>query len=332
MIILLQNSVGKEFCIFEKEISIPEDPETPKIAGPFLGYRFQDYQTSVHIPFKIINKKLVVDPKNTFSASDDVSFYFSLLNVTASLWNEGRVMVSIRGLRKESPVEKSFTWRLNGYLYNKILNIPHSIPAKELSPDYYEIKVTLVDENGQSIDEEKANFVISPAEAVSHPIARAKIFPLSNNFLFFYMLARQYREVKAYGKAESSFEKAYGLNPDYKKGLIEYANFLIKVKKFDKSLELIENIKENEKLKFDYYLIRGRAHMGMGKYEEAIDNLVEGNKIYDSDTRLLNSLGFCYYKTQQREKALEVLKASLSLNSEQEEIRKIIEEIEKNLD
>ena len=332
LIILLQNSVGKEFCIFEKEISIPEDPETPKIVGPFLGYRFQDYQSSVHIPFKIINKKLVVDPKNTFSASDDVSFYFNLVNVTESLWNEGRVMVSIRGLREESPVRKSFSWRLNGYLYNKILNIPHSIPAKELSPDYYEIKVTLVDENGESIDEEKANFIISPAEAVSHPIARAKTFPLSKNFLFFYMLAGQYREVKAYGKAELSFEKAYGLNPDYKKGLIEYANFLIRIKKFDKSLELIENIKENESLKFDYYLIKGKAHMGMGKYEEAIDNLVEGNKIYNSDIGLLNSLGFCYYKTKQKEKALAVLKASQNLNSGQKEIKKLIEEIKKSRD
>ena len=69
--------------------------------------------------------------------------------------------------------------------------------------------------------------------------------------------------------------------------------------------------------------------MGMGEYAEAIDNLLEGNKIYNSDVRLLNSLGFCYYKTQQKEKALNVLNVSLRLNPGQSQIKKLIEEIEK---
>jgi len=59
--------------------------------------------------------------------------------------------------------------------------------------------------------------------------------------------------------------------------------------------------------------------------------LLEGNKIYNSDTRLLNSLGFCYYKTKKVQEALDVLKASLRLNLNQEKIKKLIEEIEKSL-
>jgi tetratricopeptide (TPR) repeat protein len=70
----------------------------------------------------------------------------------------------------------------------------------------------------------------------------------------------------------------------------------------------------------------------LGKYSEAIDSLLEGNKIYNSDTRLLNSLGLCYYKTRQKSKSLEALKASLRLNPEQEEIKKLIGEIEKSID
>ena len=93
---------------------------------------------------------------------------------------------------------------------------------------------------------------------------------------------------------------------------------------------MIENIKEDESLKFDYYLIKGKAHMRMGRYEEAINNLLEGNKIYNSDIGLLNSLGFCYYKTGQKENALDALNASLRLNPEQPQIKKLIEEIEKS--
>lgn len=330
--LLLQNSVGKEFCIFEKEISIAEDSERPQIVGPFLGYRFQDYQSDVHIPFKIINKKLVVDPKNTFSSADDVSFFINLKNITKSLWNDGRVSVLINGLRKENPVEKSLSLRLKSYPYNRILNITPSIPAKELSPDYYEVKLSLIDEKGEIVDEQKTNFVVSAEEIIPHPIAHAKAFPYSNIFLYFYMLADQYEKVKAYEKAEASFEKAYKLKPDYKRGLIGYANFLNKVKKFARSLELIENVKEDEKLGFDYYSIRGKAYMGMENYEDAIENLLEGNKIYNSDISLLNSLGFCYYKTNQKTEALDVLNASLRLNPAQDQIKKLVAEIEKSRD
>ena len=64
-------------------------------------------------------------------------------------------------------------------------------------------------------------------------------------------------------------------------------------------------------------------------YSDAIENLLEGSKIYNSNVSLLNSLGFCYYKIKEKEKALSVLKASLSLNPEQKEIENLIEEITK---
>ena len=72
--------------------------------------------------------------------------------------------------------------------------------------------------------------------------------------------------------------------------------------------------------------------MEMGNYPDAIDNLLEANKIYNSEVRLLNFLGFCFYKTDQKKKALDALRASLSLNSQQERIKKLIHEIEKSRD
>ncbi len=328
--ILLQNSIGKEFSIFEKEISVPRVSDKPEIVGPFLGYKFQSYQSGVHIPFKILDKKLVVDPKNTFSGPDDVSFVFNVINVSEDLWNEGRVKMMIRGLKKENPLQKSFSVRLRDYNFHKILCIPYSIPAREFSPDYYELMLALVDKNERILDEEKANFIISQAEAVSHPIARAKVFPLSNSFLFYYMLASQYSKMNELEKAEENYEKAFRMKPDYRKGMVEYANLLLIVNKFDRSLELVEAVKDDENFKFDYYLIKGKAYMGKGRYDEAIGNLLEGNKIYNSDTGLLNSLGLCYFRTNQKEKALNALQASLKLNPEQEDVKKLVNEIKKS--
>jgi tetratricopeptide (TPR) repeat protein len=258
-----------------------------------------------------------------------VALLFSLFNLTEDLWREGRVDVLIHGLKQHNPVRKSIILELKSYPYKSAFSIDYLIPAKELAPDYYEMKLNLTDGRGQVVDEKSAQLIVSERLAVSHPIARMKASPAQNSFLFYYMLAEQSDKLKDYENAEANYEKAYRLNKDYKKGIAEYAHFLLKIQKFEKSLELIELVKEDEKLRFDYYLIKGQAQMGLRRYEEAIACLLEGNKIYNSDTRLLNSLGLCYYKTNQSSKALDALNASLGLNPKQEDIKRLVAEIEK---
>ncbi len=328
--VLLRNSVGTEFSVLEREIYLPEASKLPKISGPFLGYRFQDFDSNLHIPFKVVDKKLLVDPKKTYALSDTVAILFSLNEVTEDLWKEGEVKISIKGLRMKEPTVKSISLKLKDYPFRKVMNTNYSVPARELTPDYYDIELNLIDEKGETVDTQTGRFAVSPEEVLPHPIARSKAFSLSNNFLYFYMLASMYDRVNEPEKAESLYERAYELQPGYTQGLINYADFLLRIKKFSKSLEMIEHLEEDESLRFDYYLLKGKAYMGMEEYEEAIDNLLEGNKIYNSDVRLLNSLGFCYYKTQQIEEALEVLRVSLRLNPAQTQIKKLIEEIEKN--
>lgn len=143
------------------------------------------------------------------------------------------------------------------------------------------------------------------------------------------MLAHQYHRTNQLKKAEIYYQKAYNRNPGYEKGLIEYAQFLLQQKKFAQSMELIEELRGKEDFKFDYYFIKGQIDMERGKYSQAIDSFQKGNEIYNSHLKLLNSLGYCYYKTGQKEQALEVLKASLNLNKEQKEIKKLVEKLKK---
>ena len=326
--ILVQNSVGKEFSVYEKEIFVAKRSDTPEIIGPILGYRLQDYSSHLNVPFRLMGKKLLVDPKNTFSLTEDVAIFFNIKNVTKQLWEEGKVEIYINGLRPKEPVKRSYILDLKNYPFHEILGLTYSIPAKELSPDYYEMKLVLKDRDSTAV-EKKSNFIISPKVVVTHPSTLAKSFPLSNNYLYFYSIAYQYDKVNMPEKAENFYKLAYESSPDYKRGLVEYAQFLLKVRKFAESMRLIEGIRDNEEFRFQYYLLKGKAYLGMENYSEAIINFLEGNKIYNSDTRLLNSLGFCYYKTEETEKALDVLKASLSLNPEQKGIKALIAEIEK---
>lgn len=329
--ILLQNSVGKEFSLYEKTIVIQRESNDVLMEAPLLGYKLQDYPTSSHSPFKVANKQMFIDPSNTFSVKDDLAFLLNLYNVSEELWKEGEVAVNVKGLNEKTPFQKSFFLRLDSLPFHSTLVLTQSFPVSEFPPDYYEINFSLKDGKGNILDKKSSNFIISPAEAVPHPVTLAKSFPLSNNFLYVYTVAYQYMKVSEPQKAEAFFEKAISLNPDYKEGIVEYAHFLLGVKKFDRALELVERIRVEEKLQFDYYLLKGKALEGKGECAKAIESLLEGNKIYDSDTRLLNSLGNCYYRTRQKERALEVLKASLRLNPDQGEVKELIARIEKEL-
>jgi len=327
--VLLTNTVGKQFSVLEKDVDVPSAKTSPSIDGPFLGYKFETYQRDVHIPFKVNDRKLVTDPKMTFARADEIAVLFNVLNVTEDLLRGGEARISVRGLRQANPVQRSYTVRLDTTPFQKILSIPQTIPASELDPDYYEILVKLVGAGGETLDEKKESFIVSTSAAMGHPIANAKGFALANQFLYRYMLAQQSEKMNRVQAAKSLYDEAFQLNPDYKEGVVMYGSFLNKVGAFGEALQVAEKLKGDDRRQFPYYIIRGQALMGQEKYENALTELLLANRIYNSDTNVLNSLGRCYYRLGRKAEALDALNASLKLNPDQDAVKKLIQEIEK---
>lgn len=327
--VLLLNSVKKEFSIFEDQLAIAEGEMSSQIVSPLLGYKIERYGQEVHIPFKILEKKICVDPKRTFAKSEELILFLTIANVTEALWENGLLEARVRPLDRDKIDTKSYSIRLKDCPYAETMPIFFPWQGQYFPPDYYEVKLLLRDGRGDVLDEKGTNFIISTLDIVAHPTAYLNGFPLSDSYAFFYMLARQYEKIKDYESAETAFEEALSEKPDYGKGLVEYAEFLFNIQKFGGSLELIEKVKDDPTLKFPYFSIKGKTLMGMERYGEAIEYLLAGNRIYNSDTSLLNALGFCYYKVGQKDKATEVLKASLTLNVDQPEVRKLMSIIDK---
>jgi len=326
--VLLRNTTGKEFSLLEKKVAIPADSGRPRLVGPVLGYKMADVQAGAHVPYQALNRKLNIDPKNTFTASDQIFFFYNITGLGEELWKEGSVSVLIKGSKPANPYQKSLSVPLNTQAFHAQMNFFQSLTAAEFPPDYYDLILSLKDRNGSILDERTGNFIMTPQKSMAHPMVASKTFSLANSFLFYYALAYQYNQMNMDEKAEATYKKAYSLNPSYLQKIPEYADFLLKVKRFAEALDLVETIKNDGNLKFQYFLYKGRAQMGLDKYAEAIDSFVQGNKIYNSDTGLLNALGQCYYKSGQTQSALNALKASLKLNPEQPDIKKLIQLIE----
>jgi len=329
MSVLLQNTTGKEFSVFEQEIGEDAPAGGPRLEGPFLGYKLDAARTDLHMPFGFADRKLVFDPKVTFSAAEDIHVRGSVLAATSDLWQGGDVQVSIKGQRPKDPVSRSSTIKLAEGRFGKVIALDQTIPAREITPDYYEIQLSLRAKDGTVLDQKTGHFIVSPEGAVAHPIIKTKAFPLANQFFYFYQLAGQYDALKRDPAAGEAYAKAFALRPENKDGVVEYVNYLLKAQKYDDALKLCDNLKDYDKGPYNYHLLRGLALLGKTDYANGIASLLEANKIYNSDTRLLNALGGAYARTGRSKDALEAYRASLKLNPEQPDIKQIVQGLEK---
>jgi GWxTD domain-containing protein len=327
--VLLTNTVGKQFSLLEETLEVPPVDAKPSIEGLVLGYKYETYQREVHIPFKVLDKKLVVDPRKTFSSTDGVAVLFGVRNAAEGAARGDQARITVRGLREANPVRRTYTVKLDVPTSGQLLSVPYMIPAGDLEPDYYEVDVSLIGAGGEILDDKKDMMTISPAKVVGHPIAKAKGIPVANEFLFRYMLGEQLEKTNRPEAARAFYEEAYRLRPDYLDGVVRYANFLNKTGAFDEALKIAEDLRKDERRQFVLHGIRGQALFGLGKTEEALAEFIQANKIYNSETAVLNGLGKCYQKLGQKAEALEAFNASLKLNPNQPEIKKAIDELGK---
>ncbi|HVP89804.1 MAG TPA: GWxTD domain-containing protein [Terriglobales bacterium] len=326
--VLVQNSVAKEFTVFERSITIPKATGPPSLGAPLLGYKVKAYPEDVLIPFKTLGRKIIVDPKMTFASGDEIDVLGMVADLTSELWQKGQVEMVVRGLGK-SPVVKRYTLRLADSPYHKVATLAPTVAAGELAPDYYELTLRLLDGVGNALDEKSAQFVVTAEKAVGHPIANAKGFSLANRFFLHYQLARQYDKLGLADRAEAEYAQGFSGNPNHKEGLVEYARFLLRVRKYDEALTVVDGLKDVEKGRYDYLLISGLAKMGKGDATAAVNDLLAANRIYNSDTVLLNALGSSFLKLGQRDQALSAFQASLKLNDQQEDIKRIVADLTK---
>ena len=326
--VLLRNTAGKEFSVYETDIQVPPTDGPPRLFGPSLGVNMVETQPGARLPFQVEDRKLNPDPKGLFAGSDRIVYQFSVVGLTEEVLKGGRIEAAITGTSDDPAPHPSFQFPFDGPGGPRARSFIGSFPAADLKPDYYEFSLTLRDAEGNALDVQKTLFIVSPSRSLSHPVVAAKSFPLANGFLYQYMLARQYELTDQADKAGAAYKRALAANPSYLQKVPDYAAFLVKDGKPEDALAVLESVKNDDGLRFQYHLLRGRALLALGRFNEALEDLTAGNKIYNSDAGLLAVLGACYDSLGQKQKALDALRASLKLNPDQPDVERTIHEIE----
>lgn len=326
--ILLQNAVGKEFSLVEQDVDVPAASEQPRLTGPIFGYRLQESPPNVLAPFLFGTKKIMLDPKKLFGRGDTIVFGLLVENA-ASLRGEGMIRMSIKGSAKKAENGKIMEFRLRDFPPTRDIPIVQTIYAKDYPPDYYDVEAALLDGAGKTVANGTGQFIVSTAERLGHPIPNAKGVPLTSRYLYFGMLAQQSASLNKTAEADAYYQKVFELRPDFARGWAEYAGFLLKAGQFDKSLAAAERFRADSSLRFEYLALRGKALAGQEKFLEASQSLLEAARVYNSDTSVLNALGLCYFKLNKKSEAIDILKASLRLNDAQDDVKKLLADVEK---
>jgi GWxTD domain-containing protein len=322
---VLQNSVNKEICYFEKSFKTTEPSQNSARAyGPFISYQPNQPGQPGFSAFNIMGTSIKIDPKQTFGLKESLysTFFVDRGNYTKKIHTEMDVVCT----DEARPYSKTYSFDIpEGKQFHIITQ-----NLEALKYGNYLIKTRVIGEDNTVLFTGENSFMISPLVAVPHPPSVSKMMKPENYYLFYTMIADQYQNIRDIKKAEQYFEKAYRINPSFP-GLVKlYANFLYKQENYAKMLEVIENLAGNKEEAFDYYSLKGRALYSMGSYLAAQQSLLEANKIYDSDIFVLNALGFSFIQTGEIEEAKKVLAASLLINPDQDTIKEALERIKSN--
>lgn len=327
--VFAMNSVAKEFTYFDKEITVAVQKNKPILTAPIIGYKAEDRMDHFFFAYKFNGKKLYVDAEKNLRLKERPIIQTGVYNLGRNLWEKGRLELDISGLNDRTEFKKKLALPLSDFPYQKDLNILYPLESLDLKPDYYTLVISLMDESGTILETHRGEFAVSPVNTFAHPMETFKQSDIVNPFYFYHILGSQYEKAGLLNEAEKYLALCIEKNPQFLEGYISYLHVLNRQKKYDRVLEAAEQLKKDEKFVFDYHLIRATALFGRKQFKETLEDLLKANKIYNSDVRVLNLLGFTFLNLKEYAEALKAFDASLGLNKDQKFIRQTMEQVKK---
>ncbi|MDD8015668.1 MAG: GWxTD domain-containing protein [Acidobacteriota bacterium] len=324
--LLVKNTVSREFTTFEWTLAIPEESALPSISSLLLGYQLEKSgpAASEFIPFKIKDGQMLVPARKTFAQKEDLVVYFQVLGLPPALQASAELRVDI--LRRDAPF-RSQTKKLGGRGAGGALDVLETMPLRDLPPDYYKIKVSVLDPSGAVFLSRAEDFEISPAPAIGRPIVVSKVMTDSGRGEYDCELGLQLLNLTKNVEALVYLEKAYAWNPAQIKYALGLSQCLFMEGQYRKVKDILTPFREEKEPALVLYFL-GKSVHSLGELDEAISDYGDYLSRFGMNLEILNLLGTAHYQKGNAAEALRAWQRSLEINPGQENIRKLVQSLQ----
>jgi GWxTD domain-containing protein len=322
--LLLKNTVSKEFTSFEGAISIPEESALPALSSLLLGYKIDESaaRSAEFVPFKIRDGLLLTPARKTFARREGLCVFFQMFGLTSGLRSEGQLRYAI--FRRETPFQTQ-TKKISEYRHAP--DFLEVFPLKDFPPDYYKIRVSLLDSRGAEVQTQDEDFEITAAPDVPRPLVVSKVRPASGAEQYDYDMGLQLLNLKRTKEALVFLERAYAANSAELKYALGLSRGLFIEGYYQRILDILGPFREEKASDLVLYFLGKSAH-SLGKNAEAIALYTDYLSRFGLNLEILNLLGTAHYQQGNAAEALRAWQRSLEVNPNQENIRKLVQSLQ----
>lgn len=320
--VLLKNFVSKEFTSFETTLNIPD--KGLQFSPICLANRLtrSTQYSGLNKAFLLGDLQFVPSPRNDFMAGDSLYVFFQIWDLPENLRLNGILNYEI--IKESGETVRSFSRKIAEYKDQNIFY--EQVSLENLVPANYQVKVSLVDGQGNVLGSQKANFFITHLGSISRSWVMTQ--PLDGDMAAStqHALGLQYWNTESYDKAEQLLESAFRKEPDNAQYALDFTRFLLKRNRFQEVMDIARPFIEKQQ-NYDFLEPAGEALEALGRYQEAIDYYKKYLSHFGTNIKVLNSIGECYFKLGDIDEALYAWERSLQIEPNQEKIKEKVKSL-----
>lgn len=322
--LLVRNEVSKEFTTFERRLRIPAPGTGPLMMPILLGYNASKMPATPGRlrPFQVAGHIIYAEPNRVFVQGDTMSVAFQITGLNKAQLAEGELSFVFFQNDQEF---KTFNRPLKDY--PSAPEFIENISLAEFKPAHYKLTVSFIF-SGQTLTSASEEFDITYRDYLPRPWVQAKVVPGPDDPVHLFLMGTQLYNQGRIEEAIKTMEKAVSLKPDSPEFALNLAQAYLTLKEYKKVEELLSPFfKQVRPPAYELYVVLGQALQNSGQFSRAINIFDQAIEHYGVNTVLLNALGECYFGLGDKEAARVVWEKSLSLNAEQPEIKKKLEQL-----
>ena len=324
--VIIRNRVLKQFTVAERELTVePLTNGQPMLSEVVLGYGkisiAADVPPGDHRAFRVEGQRVQPAAGGLFAIGETVQVFTQVQGASPNFG------LRVAWLNGEEIVDSRET-KLADYGTGPVVE---ELTLLKATGGNYEVVVELLDPAGTVAAARRATFTISPRSGIPRPgiVYRRGVNPLAPGLVHLER-GEQLLALERFDEATRELEAAVAANnPKLPSARWKLSGVLLRAGQADRVLKLLQPMADSFSTQFEVAAGLGFAHYLKNDYASSQRHLEKAMTIRPPDTTLLNILGDCYQRTEQVEKAREILERSLQMDPDQEAIRQQLNDLPK---